>query len=235
MATPGTRASELSQVTRQFLCVLQTPGLTQSAPTFITADNRRLHSLENPLLDLDTPCGGNLVYGCNCDFVAELAQYPRQHSSPLLFGLRIRFATLLDKPHPVMQDLPDETAETMGNGPDGGLIAQAGQQTPEQRLKVTAFFADSGMRRLVQHPQQILVTFRGATAVILFGTFLLAGTGSQLPTQGRGGKRTGLSTYFRDDLLCRIHSQTGHLCQSDHGVLMRLHGLRDQAVELAIC
>jgi len=71
--------------------------------------------------------------------------------------------------------------------------------------------------------------------VILFCTFLLAGTGSQVPTQGRGGERTGLSTYFRDDLLRRIHSQAGHLCQSDHGVLMRLHGLRDQAVELAIC
>src|SRR5438552_11999029 len=38
--------------------------------------------------------------------------------------------------------------------------------------------------------------------------------------------------YFCDHLLRRIHSQTGHFRQSDHGVLMRLHGLRDQTIEL---
>jgi len=40
-----------------------------------------------------------------------------------------------------------------------------------------------------------------------------------------------LSFNFRDHLLRRMHSQTGHFHQSDHGVLMRLHRLRDHAVE----
>ena len=69
--------------------------------------------------------------------------------------------------------------------------------------------------------------------MVLLGGFVLAGTGSYPRSQlGRGGERTCLHTYFRDDLLCRIHSQARDFCQSDDGILMRLHGLREQAVEL---
>src|ERR1700752_5197280 len=79
---------------------------------------------------------------------------------------------------PLMQDLPHHTAEPMGDGPDGGLIAQARQQAAEHHLKVTAFPLDRSVRRLVQHPPQIFIAFGGATAVILFGTFVFPGTGS---------------------------------------------------------
>ena len=36
-----------------------------------------------------------------------------------------------------MQDLPNYATESMGNGPDGGLIAEAGQQTAEHNLKMS--------------------------------------------------------------------------------------------------
>ena len=43
--------------------------------------------------------------------------------------------------------------------------------------------------------------------MVLLAGFLLAGTGCYPRSQlGRGGERTCLDTYFRDDLLCRIHS-----------------------------
>ncbi|HZD95567.1 MAG TPA: hypothetical protein VE133_14990, partial [Candidatus Sulfotelmatobacter sp.] len=74
-----------------------------------------------------------------------------------------------------MQDLPNQTAEPMGDGPDGGLIAQPGQQTPEHHLKVAAFLLDGSVRRLVEYSPQIFIAFGRATAVVLFGAFVFSG------------------------------------------------------------
>src|SRR6267142_1509763 len=63
-------------------------------------------------------------------------------------------------------------------GGDGQLIAEARQQTPEHGLKMTAFLRHSSVGCLVQHAAHIFIAFRGATAVVLLRTFLLAGTGS---------------------------------------------------------
>jgi len=90
----------------------------------------------------------------------------------------------------------------------------------------------SGVCCLIQHSPQIFIAFRGATATVLLRAFLLAGTGSHPRGQLRcRWERTGLSAHLRDYLLRRIHSQTRYFRQSDHGILMGLHGLRDQAVE----
>ena len=107
------------------------------------------YSVENPFLHLHSVFGGTKVYGCDCDLVAELAKRSRQHPGALLLGLGIRFAALLDKFHPLMQDLSNHAAEPMGDGPDGGLIAQPRQQTPEHGLKVTAVLLHRSMSRLV--------------------------------------------------------------------------------------
>src|SRR6266568_1414626 len=134
---------------------------------------------------------------------------------------------------PSCKNLPNQAAKTMSNGPDGGLIAQSRQQTPEHALKVTAFLHDSGMRCLVRYSPQIFIALRRATAAVLLRTFLLTGTGSHPRRELRcRRKRTRLGPYFGDDLLRRIRSQTRHFCQSDYRVLMCLHGLRDHAVEL---
>ena len=110
-----------------------------------------LHSVENPLLDPDSSAGRKLVYGCDGDLVAELAKGSRQHLGTFLFFSGTHFAALLDKSHPFMQDLPNYATEPMGNGPDGGLIAEARQETPEYNLKMTAFLGHSSVRCLVQH------------------------------------------------------------------------------------
>ena len=95
-----------------------------------------------------------------------------------------------------MQDLPHHAAEPMGDGPDGGLIAQARQQAPEHHLKVTAFPLDRSVRRLVQHPPQIFIAFGGATAVVLFGTFVLDEYIDQ--QSGRDDERAQFRQMFQD-------------------------------------
>jgi len=57
----------------------------------------------------------------------------------MLAQFGIAFCTLFDELNPLMQDLPDDAAEPMGDGPNGRLIAQSRQQSPEHRLETTAF------------------------------------------------------------------------------------------------
>jgi hypothetical protein len=87
-----------------------------------------------------------LVYGGDSYLIAELAEGSRQHLGTLLLFPRTYFVALLDKSHSFMQDLPNYATESMGNGPDGGLIAEAGQQTTEHNLKMTAVLGDCSVR-----------------------------------------------------------------------------------------
>jgi len=80
-----------------------------------------------------------------------------------------------------MQDLPDHAAEPMSDGPEGGLIAQPRQQTPEHGLKIAAFLRDGSVRRLIQHSAQIFIAFCGTTAVVLLGAFLPLSCTTALP------------------------------------------------------
>src|SRR6266536_1198509 len=75
-------------------------------------------------LHLHPHFGRGWVNGGDCNIVAELAQGSRQNPGAVLPNLRVSLAALLDKSHSLMQDLPNCTAESMCDGPDGGLIAQ---------------------------------------------------------------------------------------------------------------
>src|ERR1700752_4240984 len=105
----------------------------------------RLHSLENPALHLHSR---SKVCGGDCDLVAELAK-----RSPSLRACRILALGSGSMPcsinrTPSCKIFHTTPAEPMGDAPDGGLIAQPGQQTPEHHLKVTAFPLDRSLRRL---------------------------------------------------------------------------------------
>jgi len=116
-----------------------------------------------------------------------------------------------------MQDRSSHPAEPMGDRPDRGLIAQSRQQAAEERLKITASLLDCRVGCLVQDPSQILVSFGGATTVVLLGTFILAWTGSHPRGQFRCRReRTGLRPFLGNDLLCRIDSQARHFGQPHH-------------------
>src|SRR5215469_11490530 len=73
--------------------------------------------------------GSKLTYGGDGDLIAELTKGSRQHLGTLFLFSRTYFVALLDESHPFMQDLPNDATEPMSNGPDGGLIAEAGHQT----------------------------------------------------------------------------------------------------------
>src|SRR5215472_16537223 len=102
--------------------------------------------------------------GCrDCDNVAEPAECLYKRSGKFLLILEHQFAAFLDKACPCMQDLPNNSAEPMGDRPDRGLIGQTRQQTAEERLKITASLLDCRVGCLVQDPSQILVSLGGAT------------------------------------------------------------------------
>ena len=98
----------------------------------------------------------------------------------MLAQFGIAFCTLFDELNPLMQDLPDDAAEPIGDGPNGRLIAQSRQQTPEHRLEITAFLPGRSVGRLVQHPPQVFVPL--AERLLRFSSALSSFPG-QFPTQ----------------------------------------------------
>src|SRR5215469_13238798 len=99
------------------------------------------------------------IYGSDLDAVTELASCSSQRPRAVLAQFGIAFYSSFDVPNSVMQDLPDDAAEPMGDGPNGRLIAQSRQQTPEHCLAITAFLPGRSVGRLVQHPPQVFVSF----------------------------------------------------------------------------
>src|SRR6516162_9818693 len=85
---------------------------------------RRKSSWRSTSLRRRRAFGCGRVYGADGDVITELAKGSRQDPGALLLSLGIRFLALLDKSNPLMQDLPKHAAESMGDCPDGGLIAQ---------------------------------------------------------------------------------------------------------------
>ena len=148
---------------------------------------------------------------------------------------KLRFGSdaLFNVADSLMKYLPDQSAQPMRDGRDRGFITHAREQAPEHCLEVSAFTLSSGMSCLVQHTSQVFVAFCRTATGVLFGTFFLAGTGSHPGSElGRRRKRACRYSCFSDDLLRRINAQTGHFRQPDYRILVRFHGLRDQAVQL---
>src|SRR5271166_6825163 len=79
---------------------------------------------------------GSQGEGRDLNFIAELAELSNQDPGALLARLGIACGAVLDIAHPLMQDLPHQAAQSMGNGPEGLLVAQPWQQTPEHYLKM---------------------------------------------------------------------------------------------------
>ena len=63
-----------------------------------------------------------------------------------------------------MQNLPDETGQTMGNGPDGLFEAEPWQETPKYNLEDAALDLDGGVGCLIQKAPQEPVAFRRSVA-----------------------------------------------------------------------
>ena len=107
----------------------------------------------------------------------------------------IGFYTLFDEANSLMQDLPDDAAEPIGDGPNGRLIAQSRQQTPEHRLEITAFLPGRSVGRLFSTRRRYLFPF--AERLLWFSSALSFFSGSHPRGQLRGGgKRFGLYAHL---------------------------------------
>ena len=61
-----------------------------------------------------------------------------------------------------VQNLPDETAEPMGNGADGLRVSKANDQPTVHQLKDTAFGLHRSVGGLVEQAAHLTITFRGS-------------------------------------------------------------------------
>jgi hypothetical protein len=192
------------------------------------------HSLENSLLNLHSVLSDSKVYGCDCDFLPKLAKGWCQHLSAFLLGPGIRFAALLDKSDALVQDLPNHAAEPMSDGPDGGLIAQPRQKTPEHDLKMTLpFFLTAACAAWFSTRPRYLLLWRSYCCGSLRRFRLFRDRSppkKSIPT----AEGNVLACTPTSAMICCAAStpKPGYFRQSHHRLLMRLHGLRDQAVEL---
>ncbi len=162
--------------------------------------------------------------GIDGDLIAQSAKTARQSLGALAFGPGRGFAAGLHEAHSLMQNLPDQTAQAVGNGPDRALVAETRQQTTEHGLEMAAVFLDRGVGRLIENAAQVAVAFGGVAAMVLFRAFVLSGAGANPGAQLRGGGERGrFHAHFGNHLLRRVGAETGHLRQPRHRLGMGLH------------
>jgi hypothetical protein len=84
------------------------------------------NSVENNPQYICTPCSVcSWSYGSNFDVVTELTKRRRQTLAAVFPKLGIGFVALLEESNSLMQDLPNDAAESMGNCPNCGLVAES--------------------------------------------------------------------------------------------------------------
>jgi hypothetical protein len=85
-----------------------------------------------------------------------------------------------------VEDLPDDSAKFVGNGPDGSVVAQLGHPSTKRDLEMRALRFDGRLGCLGQYVTEESIAFRRAGAMILFGSHLTAWTRAD-----PGGKLAG--------------------------------------------
>jgi len=120
-----------------------------------------------------------------------------------------------------MQNDPDQPAEPMGNRPDGLLVSQARHQAAIHGLEDASFGFDRGVGTLIENTPHVAVAFRGAVARGNLRTLFVSGACANPRRKVLlRRKRRCPSPHFGQDLLRRIHSQSGDLRQPVHGIHM---------------
>src|ERR1039457_6599020 len=137
------------------------------------------------------------------------------------FGAHLRAPFLVADP-PV-QNYPEQSVKSVGDGPDGLFVSQARQQLPKRDVKDAALDLDCGLRCLIQQPPHGAVALRRTRTLGLAGALFAPRTCSHPRRQGLlRFKSRCLGTHFGDHLDRRIHPEAGHFRQSLHRVLMLL-------------
>ena len=133
----------------------------------------------------------------------------------------------------LVQYLPHEAAEPMGNRADGLRVSQAHDQSTIHQLEDAALSLHRGIGGLIEKPAHLPIAMWRATAVIDARAFIVTRTRPHPRREPLGrGKGRGGRPDLGDDLLRRIDTETRHGRQSLYGVLMRAEQPRNFLVEL---
>ena len=137
-------------------------------------------------------------------------------------------------PDALVQNLPDQTTQPMGNGPDGLRVPEARHQTSVGQLEDTAFGLDRRVGRLIEQASHLPVALRRAVAIAHARTLVIARTGADPGREVLGRwKGRGGGPDFRDDLLRGVDAQPGHLGQPLHPCLVVTEQPRHLLIQLA--
>src|SRR5215469_14370325 len=124
--------------------------------------------------------------------------------------------------------------EAMRNGPDRFVVSETWHETTIDDLEDTSFVFDGSIGSLIENASHLTVALgRAFTAV--HACALIFARACSYPRDQILGRREGrcLGTHFGNDLLRRIHPQTGDFRQSLHCILMLTEQTRGLLVEFA--
>jgi excisionase family DNA binding protein len=128
----------------------------------------------------------------------------------------------------LVQDQPDQSTLSMGNRPDGLVMSQeAWDRAAIHNFEDASFGPGCGVGALIENTPHVAVALRRPVVVVHASAFVVAGacTNPRGETFLRGKGRCG-GTNFGNDLLRRVHSQTGHFRQPLDRVLVRTEQTR---------
>ncbi len=144
-----------------------------------------------------------MAHGCRCgkdwgerDRVSEFAQLLTELLDAALLCLRVGFDALLDLTDSIVEDLPDQSTEPVGDRPNGAFVTESRRQPPEDGLEVATLLLHRRLSRLGQDPAEESVPFRRPRTIVLFRAFLASRAGPH--PRGKLGCRVA---YLGDDLL----------------------------------
>ena len=113
-----------------------------------------------------------------------------------------RILSLGRSPNALVQNLPDQTTEPVGDGTDGLRVSKARDEPAVDDRKDRPLRLHRGVGGLIQHAAHLSIAFGAAVTVVDAGTLLIARSGAHPGRElFRRWKRGGAGTDFRDDLL----------------------------------
>lgn len=110
------------------------------------------------------------------DAVAEASQFPDHLARPHLLRLGTDGRSSLLVAHALVQDLPDQSTEPMGDSPDGLRMAKPRDEPTIDHGEDGPLGLDGGIGRLIEDASHLPVAFGAAVTVVHTGTLLVAGT-----------------------------------------------------------
>jgi len=165
------------------------------------------------------------------DPIAKASELPDHSGSALLLGLFGEGWAAFFVTDSLVQDQPDQPTLSMSNGPDGLIMSQARDRAAIHNLEDASFGSGCGVGRLVENAPHVAVAGRRSVAVV--HARALDRRQGRHPPGRRGISRRDGGTDFGDDLLRRVHSQTGHFRQPLYCILVLIEQTGHLLVQLA--